>query len=240
MFSKRTHTTDTDSEGTISYTTSDVIVDISDETASIDSDSTTDVQGQVAKSLTPYSEYILRTGQLNDQHIDFANRLLKKQFSNMQGLETPLLGASFRGFSVSSLAGPVVQIHHVSHHWVTSYRAPQDELVYVYDSMLHFDSNKQPIVDGVLVGQLRQMYGNGTSKALDVGCCFVTQQRNGVDCGVFAIGFATDLCLGLDPCIRQYDVRGMRRHTKQCFKSCTMQEYPVIGTRQKQLQIIHL
>ena len=46
----------------------------------------------------------------------------------------------------------------------------------------------------------------------------VQQQPNGVDCGVFAIAFATALAFGNDPTRKRFNVKKMHRHLRDCLK----------------------
>ena len=55
------------------------------------------------------------------------------------------------------------------------------------------------------------------------------QQPNGVDCGVFAIAFATALAFGDDPTKKRFDVKKMRRHLRDCLKVKRMSPFPEIA-----------
>lgn len=176
-----------------------------------------------------YNESVLKHGQLTDQHIDFANGLLRQQHHHIQGLETPLLSLSIRGFSIPLRTVSTVQIHHVNNHWVTSYRAANEDVVYVYDSLMQVDDNNIPILQQSLVTQIRQMYRLGSS-VITVGCGTTTQQLNGIDCGVFAIAYATELCEGGDPATVKYNTSQMRSHLIQCFANLKMQRFPNSGS----------
>ena len=69
---------------------------------------------------------------LTDYHIDIANKLLKRQFPEARGLQSPLLGQSLT-YNVTET--PFVQVMHVhGNHWVTVV-AITDSLVKVYDSL---------------------------------------------------------------------------------------------------------
>ena len=177
-----------------------------------------------------YDERVLQRGQLTDEHIDFANNILKRQHKHIDGLESPLLSQTFRGFSVPSKVNKCVQIHHLGGHWATSYRPANCEDVYVYDSMQSYNYCQEPIIVDEYQTQLRQMYASD-GKPVTVYCSSTTQQTNGRDCGVFAIAFAVDLCAGKDPGRREYDHRGIRSHIVNCFKVRALSPFPSTGER---------
>ncbi len=56
----------------------------------------------------------------------------------------------------------------------------------------------------------------------------VKQQENAVDCGVFAIAFATTLALGLDPCEQDYDTGKMREHLLTIMETTILTPFPVV------------
>ena len=78
---------------------------------------------------------VLHRGQMVDRHMDIANGILKAQLPLIQGLETPLLSQTGRGFSQPDFTRPVVQFHHVINHWVTSFSGEKDYTVFIYNSL---------------------------------------------------------------------------------------------------------
>lgn len=76
--------------------------------------------------------------------------------------------------------------------------------VNLYDS-LYLDS----VLTQEVEEQTNDLLG-GRLVALDL--MPLQQQRNGSDCGVFAIAFATCLVFGVDPTFVNFDVQGMRPH----------------------------
>ena len=50
------------------------------------------------------------------------------------------------------------------------------------------------------------------NSALKVNCLQVKQQSNSIDCGVFVVAFAVDVCFGLPSNESCYDVIEMRNH----------------------------
>ena len=64
----------------------------------------------------------------------------------------------------------------------------------------------------------------------------VTLQTNGSDCGIYAIAFATALCLGQSPGLLQFDESRMISHLAKCLEQGTFTMFPVCQTR-RQIQI---
>lgn len=54
----------------------------------------------------------------------------------------------------------------------------------------------------------------------------VQQQRNGSDCGVFAIAFSTCLVFGEDPTFVNFDMLKMRPHLTACLRNGRMSLFP--------------
>ena len=52
------------------------------------------------------------------------------------------------------------------------------------------------------------------------------QQANGVDCGVFAIAYATSLVFGENPTLCSYNVPLMRQHLVNCLEKEMMYPFP--------------
>ena len=57
------------------------------------------------------------------------------------------------------------------------------------------------------------------------------QQKNGVDCGLFSIAFATILAFGWDPSTVTYEAVLLRVHLIKCFDNNLMAEFPVTEKR---------
>ena len=65
-----------------------------------------------------------------------------------------------------------------------------------------------------------------TDESIDIAQQSVQQQRNSVDCGLFAIAFATSLAFGGNPCDVAYDQKLMRKHFLDCLKKEEMMPFP--------------
>jgi len=176
------------------------------------------------------TDCLMRQQMLDDNLINTALSVLKKQFHHISGLETPLLCQISGGFTQQKGNSRVmVQIHHTgsSQHWVTSVRLRGEDCVKVYDSLLHFDPRGSPAMSDDLVKQICHIYFC-VDPQLTVLFPEMTRQVNGVDCGLFALATETDVCFGRDPSSRHYVSSSsvMRQHLLQCLQSNYMRPFP--------------
>jgi len=184
-------------------------------------------------SLTIEDRHVLvSVQQLNDVHIDAASTLLRKQFPHVGGLESSLLSHSPSLLGVGGYSRQInnklnsIQMHYISpSHWITSTRQAGCVEVFVYDS-LRPHCSKANIAPDIML-QLRQIYASGDDP-LFVTCPPITRQDNSCDCGVFAIATATDVCFGLNPSLKCYDIKQMRKHLENCYILGNMQPFPVV------------
>ena len=79
-----------------------------------------------------------------------------------------------------------------------------------------YDSLYSGYLSDDLKGRLQKTYSYG--KQLTVQLPRVQQQQGSSDCGLFAIAYAVDLALGLDPTVVKFDQSLMRQHLKHCLK----------------------
>lgn len=62
----------------------------------------------------------------------------------------------------------------------------------------------------------------------------VQQQINGVDCGVFALAFATSILHGESPENTTYSVESLHQHLHQCLEDRRMETFPTVKSHQFQ------
>ena len=180
-----------------------------------------DLQGKYQELYTTIQSGAL----LTDRHIDAANQLLSDKFPNIQGLSTPLLGQKLQFPMYNCFAAaagfPYVQIVHcpVIGHWLTI-QVDFDEEVRIFDSLF---SNKVSFEVKKQIASILQ------SKHAEINFKFekTQQQKNAVDCGIFAIAFATDLCHGNDPVGCAYsDGHQLRLHFLRCLQEGCINPFP--------------
>ena len=147
--------------------------------------------------------------ELQHDTINLCHSVLKEQ-SNMAGFEDT--GLTWHQFSHSP--GKFVQILFLSdrNHWIVIARGPGGDEVHIYDSLNSYG----------------QGYSRETSKAIcqKAYCSSATlritnmpvqHQPNNVDCGVFAMAFATDCVFNIKPETATYKTGVMRTHLKVCL-----------------------
>ena len=168
---------------------------------------------------------IIKNEMLTDESINLAQNHLHEVFSLISGLQDTAIGAT-QTFNVVS--GNFIQILHDGnlHRVCTSsisFDSPTDVPdINVYDSYNHgyiTKMTKRQMATFMFV-ELPEM--NAYIKS-------VQQQPSGVDCGVFAIAFATALAFGDDPTRKRFNVKKMRRHLRDCLKVKRMSPFPEIA-----------
>ncbi len=114
-----------------------------------------------------------------------------------------------------------VQIIHVEDHWVCASNIFSPEgYVDVYDSMPTLTMNSHCL-------QLQLAAILKCSKNLFiVRHVNVQRQIGGSECGLFAISFATSLCMGFDPHTQTCHQDDMQSHFLQCIENLKLTVFP--------------
>ena len=156
-------------------------------------------------------------GWLDGAIIHSAQVLLQKINPLIEGFQRPTLGP-VRNFNVVS--GEFVQLLHTGQdHWVcVSSIGCIPGTVRLFDSLYH-DIISQEVED-----QVKDLVLAESFQKLEYAPC--QQQRNGSDCGVFAIAFATSLVFGSNPQNLNFDITKMRPHLVACLQAGLMSEFP--------------
>ena len=157
-------------------------------------------------------KYIVISGNwLSDKHMNYAQKLLKRQNDLISGLSTLLLLKS-----TTTIVGPnaVQIIHRGNNHWIvaTTVGCVANE-VKVFDSLYTFlDKDTTALV-------LRIFQGSTMVKLVEG-----PKQIGFIDCGLFAIATATSLVTGISA--TSYIQSLMRRHLIKCFEAMHLSPFP--------------
>ena len=144
--------------------------------------------------LTPAESVVVAKGDmLTDVHISNASQLLRQQFPQIQGLQSPVYG---QALTFQKAEAPFVQIVHTGgSHWSTIAGAP-DSTVKVYDSLFPGISLSVKMQAAAIIRPERSHLLFEMER---------TQfQQGGADCGLFAIAYAVDYCYGNNPATKRY------------------------------------
>ena len=171
---------------------------------------------------------ILNNRMLTDESINITQNNLHKQFPEFAGFEDTVLGAT-QMFSVFKSFRKYIQILHTGDlHWVCT--ANLDDHRGRNDSASLYDSLNGGKVPHRVATQIAA-FSFCQDAELKITVEPVQQQSNGVDCGVYAIAFATSLAFGEDPCKITYDEPKMRAHLLHCLKSRKMIPFPKVQSK---------
>ena len=161
--------------------------------------------------------------KLDDEHINAANQLLRSQFPDLQGLQSPLLGQRFCFPQFDVIMGYAghgyIQVLHTGRdHWITIEILGEEE-VRIYDSLF-----AKPTY--CVMKQIASIV-KSRSKQIHLLLEKVQCQKNAVDCGIYAIAYMTDLCYRVDPsscCYKNSTL--LRKHLIQCYTEGILTPFP--------------
>lgn len=173
-------------------------------------------------ALTKYDEDILLSGKwLTANHINAAQRLLRKRYPQQAGLQdTHYL---YQNLQWASTPNNFVQVIFVDNcHWAClSNKFCGKNVVQLYDSM----HTTTPTADGTIVKQVCAILSTSAPKiSLDV--VNVQCQGDLSSCGLYALACAFDLCKGVDPFAKKYVGAKMRHHLHVCFENEKIVSFP--------------
>ena len=167
---------------------------------------------------------ILGKKMLTNESTNTAQSLLSKQFPKVCGFQDTLIG-KLQEFDVIPTEMNYIQIlHDSSLHWVSvanmESRKKDNEMHYLYDSL------KKKHIERCY--STNSIYAYHPGPQLTILSKSVKQQGNGVDCGVYAIAFATSLAYGGNPEKESYDEKKIRPHLVECLKIGKLTVFPTI------------
>ena len=125
---------------------------------------------------------------------------------------------------------PSCQIHHMgTDHWITSVQDTEDEQVILFDSSQGFS----PRLSRSLEMQPFAICGRG-KRHLQVVHPRVQQQHSGVDCGIFAIAYATEFVFNQYTGNElEFDRSVIRHHLLVCFQNQDLIPFPKLKRKMK-------
>ena len=165
---------------------------------------------------------VQRREMLTVDSINLAQSILHEMFPQLKGFQTVARGAVQAFLPIT---GNFIQIlHDGSLHWVCTANisltgGKDPAAVNMYDSM------NQGFIAKFIKQQLASFMCIQSAE-MKVIMKSVQQQTSHVDCGVFAIAFATALAFGQDPSKLRFDVPKMRSHLVECLKLKKMSPFP--------------
>ena len=174
---------------------------------------------------------------LGDNIINFCLGILELQFPNINGFNFTTYVPIFENnkwkyiFRMKFQSAPCVQIHHTANcHWVTSIKIKDYEKVILLDSLQNM---KEQITTSTAI-QLTSLY-NQSSKYIDEVIPKVQQQNNGLDCGLFAVAFATEFCFNgyKGDTVLEFDRQEMREHLYKCLVNKKLSPFPKLSLKRK-------
>lgn len=157
---------------------------------------------------------------LNDVIIDSSMNLLKYQFPDLEGFQPCYLAHQLDFQKHSKLFIQIInRTGGKGSHWLTvsNINCLHNEIG-IYDSAFEDLPNMELAVVASLVEISESM--------LKVKFVDIQMQRNGYDCGLFAIANATALAFGRYPSQEVYDVKNLRSHLIKCLENKHITPFP--------------
>ncbi len=155
---------------------------------------------------------IVSGDQLTDKHINFAQEIMKKQFSNIGGLEPTYYLPVFQNTPYRGSRALQV-IHCRDNYWIVASSLGYTSEVGIFDSVFS-------AVDEVTMKLVTQLFGPDVAIKMEGG----PKQDGGSDCGVFAIATSTAQANGYRS--GKFIQGRMRAHLVNCFESLSLTVFP--------------
>ena len=157
---------------------------------------------------------LLNNKMLNDHHINLAQGLLYKQFTNIEGLGHTLLQSRP---PIKTISNGLQILFVRGNHWIVASTIDSDSnTVKVYDSLYStLDEDTKKII--------LNLFEKSRSNMIHVN----VQKQSGIkDCGLFAIAMSTALLFNIDVTAIYFHQLEMRHHLHACFKTGLMSPFP--------------
>ena len=151
---------------------------------------------------------------LNDNHINLAQEVLRRQFKNLSGFQSTLRLTKLK--EPLPAIGAIQVLHSRGNHWIvaTTVGCSAGEVI-VFDSL--YSS-----VDEATLNLFKQLFGVHIKVKLE-RC---PKQIGGRDCGLFAIANCTALAYGSHPSNASFDQDAIQQHLLNCFVSFYFTPFP--------------
>ena len=166
--------------------------------------------------LTSHKTKILNGSELDDAIMNFAQRLLKKQFPDVNGLQNTLLQAK-KQVDAGGLQRLQV-IHSRGNHWIIASTVHDEgpNKVMIYDSLYdNIDAGTRSIIS--------DLFGSAAMPEI----VKVHKQQGVKDCGLFAVAIATAICFKQELAV-PFNQEIMREHLVQCFEKGVCLPFPFV------------
>lgn len=164
---------------------------------------------------------LLNGKNITASHVSAASKLLQLQFPAQNGL----LDTHYLLMKKQWNSDPYhfIQIIYVDpNHWAClSNIFTDDTSIDLYDSML-----TAPSQEGSIVQQACTILQSLKLDRFSLNVVNVRPQLGSVDCGLFAIAMATDICNGTDPATVHYKQDAMRSHLVASFENQSLSPFP--------------
>jgi len=151
--------------------------------------------------------------------------LLKRLHPQQEGLKD----TSYLSEKLVWQAKPIsfVQVIHVKgNHWAClSNKFCGASKVELFDSLHTHSLHKSRGPDCSIVEQACAIL-KAPVKSIKVNVVSVQQQSGQSECGLYAMAFAADLCVNIDPCSQVYYESKLRSHLLKCFVSQKITPFP--------------
>ena len=170
---------------------------------------------------------------LSDMHINAAQRCLRDQYPQKNGLQNTLMLNHKQIYNSGQCN--LVQIVNVSdQHWVClSTSSKQPGVIDMYDSMPSCSKNS-PSLKMQACAILKT-----SARSIRLNHIDVQRQNGGSDCGPFAIAFAKTLCMNEDPHSHKYNQAALRAHLGKCLERNMIDPFPSEVRRSRKQRVIH-
>ena len=168
-------------------------------------------------------EEIIMGGRLSDAHINRAQKILKRQFFYINGLESSLQQGKKVALTKEMVQNKLQIVYCTDReHWVVATTIKNRS-----GEVLIFDSVFNSVDDDTMKTVCNLFKHSGLTGKLNVKMIKTPKQKGSDDCGVFSIAYATAIALGRSPAKLTFRQDSMRAHLVQCFYNDKFTMFPL-------------